>query len=101
MNSRKNSKQYDCLWNIKYLTGFKWIHLNERLAYEKAMRRQKLQTEIAQVKKQATIFNLNLQKGSKLKKTITPSFNFAPKSKEKLLKPESDDRGAFVENLFN
>ncbi|KRT79040.1 RNA binding protein, partial [Oryctes borbonicus] len=46
VSNRKKSKHYDCIWNIKYLSGFKWPHLNERLAYEKAARRQKLRAEI-------------------------------------------------------
>ncbi|CAK9802674.1 Pre-rRNA-processing protein esf2 [Anthophora quadrimaculata] len=36
ISTRKKSKFYDAIWNIKYLPRFKWIHLCERLAYERA-----------------------------------------------------------------
>ncbi|KAJ8969479.1 hypothetical protein NQ314_001742 [Rhamnusium bicolor] len=39
VNNRKKSKQYDYIWNNKYLSNFKWTHLHERLAYEKAARK--------------------------------------------------------------
>ncbi|KAJ8965180.1 hypothetical protein NQ314_004323 [Rhamnusium bicolor] len=54
VNNRKKSKQYDYIWNIKYLSNFKWTHLHERLAYEKAARRQKLRAEIQLAKKRLT-----------------------------------------------
>lgn len=102
VDSRKGSKLYDCLWNIKYLSHFKWTHLNERLAYEKAIRRQKLREEIEQAKKQANIFNLNIEKSSKKQKTNMVNNIRMRKRYVNTEKPEADpDRGGFVANLFH
>lgn len=62
VDTRKKSKQYDFLWSMKYLSNFKWTHLHERLAYEKAARRQKLRTEIQLAKKKTNFFTANLGK---------------------------------------
>lgn len=66
--TRKSSKFYDLRWSMKYLPRFKWIHLSERLTYEKAVHRQKLQTEIGQARKEAAFFQENLDKSDKFKK---------------------------------
>lgn len=66
--SRKSSKFYDKFWVMKYLPRFKWIHLSERLTYEKAVYRQKLQSEISQARKEAAFFQENLDKSEKFKK---------------------------------
>uniref|UniRef100_A0A069DR38 Activator of basal transcription 1 n=1 Tax=Panstrongylus megistus TaxID=65343 RepID=A0A069DR38_9HEMI len=56
MGGKKKSKFYDCLWNIKYLPRFKWVHLMERLNYERAVMKQKLRAEISQAKRIANHF---------------------------------------------
>lgn len=66
--SRKSSKFYDILWSMKYLPRFKWVHLSERLTYERAVYRQKLQTEISQARKEAAFFQDNLDKSERNKK---------------------------------
>lgn len=66
--TRKSSKFYDIHWVMKYLPRFKWVHLSERLTYEKAVHRQKLQTEISQARKEAHFFEENLDKSKKFKK---------------------------------
>lgn len=68
MATRKSSKFYDILWVIKYLPRFKWVHLSERLTYEKAVHRQKLQSEVSQARKEAHFFEENLDKSKKFKK---------------------------------
>lgn len=68
IGTRKKSKFYDMIWNIKYLSRFKWIHLSERLAYERAAQKQRMRTEISQARKEATYFQNNLDKSEKLKK---------------------------------
>ncbi|XP_073993322.1 uncharacterized protein [Rhodnius prolixus] len=56
MGGKKKSRFYDCLWNIKYLPRFKWVHLMERLNYERAVMKQKLRAEISQAKRIANHF---------------------------------------------
>lgn len=54
---------------MKYLPRFKWVHLSERLTYEKAVHRQKLQTEMSQARREAQFFQDNLEKSKKFKKS--------------------------------
>lgn len=67
MATRKSSKFYDILWSIKYLPRFKWTHLSERLTYERAVYRQKLQSEISQARREAAFFQENLDKSEHVK----------------------------------
>lgn len=66
IGGKKRSRWYDDTWNMKYLHRFKWSHLNERLAYEKAVHLQRVRTEITQVKKEASFHIENLEKSQKL-----------------------------------
>lgn len=68
IGTRKKSRYYDMVWNIKYLPRFKWVHLSERLAYERAVYKQRLRTEIAQAKREATYFQETVEKSQKKKK---------------------------------
>lgn len=47
---------------------FKWTHLNERLAYEKAVHQQRMSTEISQAKKVASFFKDNVEKSKILER---------------------------------
>lgn len=66
--TRKSSKFCDILWCLKYLPRFKWTHLSERLTYEKAVYNQRLKTEVAQARKEATFFQDNLDQSERMKK---------------------------------
>lgn len=35
------------LWNLKYLKGFKWHHLTEKIAYQRRVRGQQLRMQVA------------------------------------------------------
>lgn len=37
IGGKRRSAYYDDLWNIKYLKHFKWDHLTEEIAYQKAV----------------------------------------------------------------
>jgi ESF2/ABP1 family protein len=65
ISAKKGSKFCDILWSMKYLPGFKWIHLSERLTYERAVYHQKLQIAISKARKEAGFFQDNLDKGEK------------------------------------
>lgn len=70
------------LWNIKYLSGFKWQHLTEKMgtlecifirqvittlpAYEKRVRAEKLRNEIAQAKKDNEFFLQKVEQSHQL-----------------------------------
>lgn len=66
IQSKKRSELYDFIWNIKYLSRFKWIHLSERVAYERAVRKHRMRVEISQAKKEATDFSLKVNRSEKL-----------------------------------
>jgi len=62
LGGKKRGYYHDDLWNIKYLRKFKWGHISEKLAYEKAAREQKMRTEISQAKKEANFYIENVEK---------------------------------------
>ncbi|XP_041361125.1 activator of basal transcription 1-like [Gigantopelta aegis] len=66
IGGKKRNRWYDEIWNIKYLPQFRWAHLNERLAYERAVHEQRMRTEIAQAKREASFHIENVGKGTKL-----------------------------------
>lgn len=68
IGTRKKSRYYDMIWNIKYIPRFKWVHLSERLAYEKAAMKQRLRAEISQAKKEAHYLQTNVEKSRRIKK---------------------------------
>jgi len=70
VGGKRRSANYECLWNIKYLPRFKWTHLSERLAYEKAVHTQRMRTEIAQVKRETNFFIENVDKSKRLKRKM-------------------------------
>ena len=52
VGSKKHTFYYDDLWNIKYLSKFKWNHLTEKLVYEKRVQQKRLEAEISQAKRE-------------------------------------------------
>ncbi|KAL9323726.1 hypothetical protein ACSQ67_008583 [Phaseolus vulgaris] len=53
---RKRSSFYYDLWNIKYLSKFKWDDLTEELAFKKATREQKLAVELSAAKRERDFY---------------------------------------------
>jgi ESF2/ABP1 family protein len=43
---KRHNLFYDDIWNIQYLSKFKWSHLTEKLVYDQKMREQRLKTEM-------------------------------------------------------
>jgi ESF2/ABP1 family protein len=72
VGGKKRAKSHDVLWNIKYLPKFKWTHLSERLAYEKAVHHQRLRTEISQAKREADFFKANVEKSKRIARKRKP-----------------------------
>ncbi|KZC05072.1 Activator of basal transcription 1, partial [Dufourea novaeangliae] len=112
ISTRKKSKFYDIIWNIKYLPRFKWIHLSERLAYERAVRKQRLRTEIAQAKREANVFSHNVDRSRKLRRMqqqdetsifVPPVIKQRDTDAEIRSRKENDlatDRTGFLKSLF-
>ncbi|XP_070533241.1 activator of basal transcription 1-like [Ptychodera flava] len=62
IGGKKRSRYYHDIWNIKYLSRFKWTHLSEKLAYERAVREQRMRTEISQARKETSFYLQSVQK---------------------------------------
>lgn len=108
VGGKRRTKYAECLWNIKYLSRFKWAHLNERLAYERAVHQQRLRTEIAQVKRETNFFIESVDKSQKLKKKMNKlqGWNVTQRPTEEEIVSKKDksnkqDRTDFLRNLFN
>jgi len=68
IGGKRRSRWFDEIWNIKYLPKFKWGHLNERLAYEKAVRQQRLRTEVSQAKREVNFYTQKVEQNRILRK---------------------------------
>lgn len=114
ISTRKKSKFFDVIWNIKYLPRFKWVHLSERLAYERAVHKQRLYTEIAQAKRETNYISYNIDRSKKLRKKELQgeTTNYVlPKIKQrdtdaeirnkKGQKEESENREEILKSLFS
>ncbi|KAK2714398.1 activator of basal transcription 1-like [Artemia franciscana] len=111
VGATKKSKHYDFLWNIKYLSHFKWAHLNERLAYEKAAHQNRVRNEIYQTKKETDFFKENvakndIRKRKKKQKAEEEKEHFIPSDSVKLAESYSEtakgkeDRIGLLKSLF-
>ena len=107
VGGKRKSRWYETLWNIKYLPRFKWTHLNERLAYERAVHQQRMRTEIAQVKRETNFVIESVDQSKKLKKRMDKLEGWSISQRdpeEEILKKKqtnkNTDRSEFLKNLF-
>ncbi|KAA8544293.1 hypothetical protein F0562_022305 [Nyssa sinensis] len=56
IGGKKRSSFYYDLWNIKYLSKFKWDNLTEEIAFKNAVREQKLALEISAAKRERDFY---------------------------------------------
>lgn len=64
----KRSRYVEDLWTLKYLSGFKWNHLTEQIAYEKTIRATKIREEISQAKRDSEYYLAQVERSNKLEK---------------------------------
>lgn len=50
MGGKKGDFYHDDIWNVKYLSGFKWDYLTEKMAYEKRVKENKMKLALSQVR---------------------------------------------------
>ncbi|KAI8852604.1 hypothetical protein BC829DRAFT_368163 [Chytridium lagenaria] len=62
VGGKKTGRFYDDLWSIRYLPRFKWHHLTDQIAYERAVRDQKLRAEMSAVKRENKGYLRNVAK---------------------------------------
>lgn len=65
---RKHSILNGQSWSIKYLHRFKWNHLTEKLAHDRAVFEQKKRSEMSQTKKQIDFYQKMTEQSKRLKK---------------------------------
>ena len=66
IGGKKGSYYHDDLWNIKYLTGFKWSHLTEQIANENAERAARLRAEVAKTRRENRSFVEDVERSKML-----------------------------------
>ncbi|KAL3813838.1 hypothetical protein ACJIZ3_015106 [Penstemon smallii] len=64
---KRSSFHYD-LWNIKYLSKFKWDDLTEEIAYKNAAREQKLAMELSAAKRERDFYLSKVDQSNALSK---------------------------------
>ena len=77
---------------MKYLPKFKWTHLNERLAYERAVHKQRLRAEVSQAKREANFYKQNVEKSKILKRKEKKKRADAAENSES----DTEDTGGFT-----
>lgn len=68
MSNYKRSPHHGDLWSLKYLSGFQWSHLTEKVAYERRVREQKLRLETMMARKETAEYKRMVETGKKLDK---------------------------------
>lgn len=66
---RKHCKINGQVWSIKYLHRFKWAHLTEQLAQDRATKDQKRRFEMSQAKKQVDFYQKMTEKSKYLSRS--------------------------------
>jgi ESF2/ABP1 family protein len=106
IGGKKRSHYYDDIWNMKYLPKFKWNDLSEQLAYELKVREQKLKAEMAQAKRETTLFMKNVNQSKmisamedkKRKKTQVQNDNEVS-TDIKITQHNDDETGKIIKKL--
>lgn len=66
IGGKKGGYYHDDLWNIKYLSGFKWSHLTDQIAAENAEREARMREEIRRTRKENKAFMEDYERGKML-----------------------------------
>ena len=91
ISNHKRNVHYGDLWNLKYLSKFKWSHLTEKVAYERRVREQKIRLETLQARKETAAYKQQVETGQKLDKIA--------ERRRKRATEESKDDAAAVQPL--
>ena len=63
---KRNNKYHDDIWNLKYLSGFKWHHLTEKLAYDQKMRAMRLKSDVRRADKEIQFYQEKAELSTKI-----------------------------------
>ncbi|KAK6508188.1 RNA-binding ATPase activator esf2 [Arthrobotrys conoides] len=87
VGGKKGGWWYDDVWNLKYLSGFKWGDLTEQIANENAARQARLRAEISQATRENKTYIRNVERAKMVE-------NMQAAAKEKRKATDIDDGGA-------
>ncbi|USW57090.1 Putative nucleotide-binding alpha-beta plait domain superfamily, ABT1/ESF2, RNA recognition [Septoria linicola] len=87
IGGKKGGFYHDDIWNMKYLTGFKWDHLTEQISNENAERAARVREEIRRTRKENKAFVEDVERGKMLE-------GIEKKNKAKLDRGEAEDKSA-------
>lgn len=66
IGGKKGSYYRDDIWNLLYLSGFKWHNLTEQISAENAERASRMRAEISKATKENKEFVRNVERGKML-----------------------------------
>ncbi|KAF3080531.1 RNA-binding ATPase activator esf2 [Orbilia oligospora] len=87
VGGKKGGWWYDDVWNLKYLSGFKWGDLTEQIANENAARQARLRAEISQATRENKTYIRNVERAKMVE-------NMQAAAKEKRKAADIGDGGA-------
>lgn len=67
-HGKKRNKFNGQIWSIKYLHRFKWAHLTEQLAHDRAVKEQKRKFEMGHAKKHVDFYQKMTERSQRLQK---------------------------------
>lgn len=62
MVGKKGSFYSEDVWNLKYLSKFKWHHLTQKLAHEERIKKERLKLEMEQERKLQEYYTTQVHK---------------------------------------
>ena len=80
---KRKNKFHDDRWNLRYLKGFKWANLTEKLVYDQKMREQRLKADMSRANKELQYYQEKAEMAISLNK-------MEERRKAKLQKLEED-----------
>ena len=81
---KRHNKFHDDRWNLRYLKGFKWANLTEKLVYDQKMREQRLKADMSRANKELQYYQEKAEMAINLNK-------MEARRKAKLQKLEEED----------
>ena len=70
IGGKRRSAHYSDLWMLKYLPKFKWDNLLEEIEYQKAIRDQKMQLELAVAKKERDFYLAKVEQSKQIEAMV-------------------------------
>ena len=68
LGGKKRGFYYDDMWNMRYLKGFKWRHLTEKISYDRRIRETRLNSEMARVTRENNAYIAKVEQAKLIEK---------------------------------